>query len=196
MAGGGGSMQVSRDKRGKSSKRKKMKRVGFHLDMTPLVDITFLLLTFFMFTTTMAKPQIMEMKIPPEVDEDVKVKQSQLFNVWVSPGDSIFYNRGFDTPEYIELNELREIAVKLNLEPDVRNELITALKVANGANYGLVVNILDELNLAEAEIIKEFEDDIDPETGEPIKRKRKFSIAPLTDEEFTEDFNKQLEGQQ
>lgn len=196
MAGGGGSMQVSRSKRGKNSKRKKMKRVGFHLDMTPLVDITFLLLTFFMFTTTMAKPQIMEMKIPPEVDEDVKVKQSRLFNVWISPGDSIYYNRGLEPPEYIKLDELRELAVKFNLDPDVRNELITALKVANGANYGLVVNVLDELNLAEADIVKEFADEVDPETGEPLNRKRKFSIAPLTDEEFYEDYNTQMEGQQ
>ena len=63
MAGGGGGLTHERAKRGKHSKRKKKKRIGFHLDMTPLVDITFLLLTFFMFTTTMATPQVMEMSI-------------------------------------------------------------------------------------------------------------------------------------
>lgn len=42
-------------------------RPGFHLDMTPLVDVAFLLLTFFMFATTMAQPQIMEMRLPEGV---------------------------------------------------------------------------------------------------------------------------------
>ncbi|MBC8144279.1 MAG: biopolymer transporter ExbD, partial [bacterium] len=42
---------------GKSKKggKKKVKRVGFKLDMTPLVDVAFLLLTFFMFATTMSQ---------------------------------------------------------------------------------------------------------------------------------------------
>jgi len=54
MSGGGGALTTGgKPKRG-SSKRKTKKRVGFRIDMTPLVDITFLLLTFFMFTTTMA----------------------------------------------------------------------------------------------------------------------------------------------
>lgn len=46
MAGGGELGGGGRQKRGKHSKRKTKKRVGFRIDMTPLVDITFLLLTF------------------------------------------------------------------------------------------------------------------------------------------------------
>lgn len=71
MAGGGSLGGGHKPKRGKHSKRKSKKRVGFVLDMTPLVDITFLLLTFFMFTTTMATPQVMEMSVPPEQDVEV-----------------------------------------------------------------------------------------------------------------------------
>ncbi|MBN1278296.1 MAG: biopolymer transporter ExbD, partial [Chlorobiaceae bacterium] len=35
--------------------RRQSKRLGFHLDMTPMVDVAFLLLTFFMLTTTFSK---------------------------------------------------------------------------------------------------------------------------------------------
>ena len=62
MAGGGEALGGGgKPKRGGGGKRKKKSRVGFRLDMTPLVDITFLLLTFFMLTTSMITPQKMEM---------------------------------------------------------------------------------------------------------------------------------------
>ena len=40
--------------------RRHSKRIGFHLDMTPMVDVAFLLLTFFMLTTTFSKSNTME----------------------------------------------------------------------------------------------------------------------------------------
>ena len=185
MSGGGGGMSVpERQKRGKTSKRKKKKRVGFVLDMTPLVDITFLLLTFFMFTTTMAAPQVMEMKIPPEIIEKVDVKASELLTFTVRKDGVIFYNVGLDDPEIIKLEKIRELAEKENLKESVRNRLITSLKVSPEAPYGLVVNILDELNLAEikiTEVITAQKGD----DGTLLKRKRKFTLADFMPEDAT-----------
>lgn len=184
MAGGGGSLGGGgKQKRGKSG-RKKKKRMGFHLDMTPLVDITFLLLTFFMFTTTMATPQVMKMSMPPEVDVDVPVKQSLLFTIFVDENNRVFW-----FPEQEELNrlenikDLRRIAAEQNLKPSARNELITALKASPKANYNLVVQILDELNLAEAKIVAGLSEDLD-ENGDPLKRKRKFTLATLNEQDL------------
>lgn len=196
MAGGGGSLGVERQKRGKASKRKKKKRVGFHLDMTPLVDITFLLLTFFMFTTTMAAPQVMEMSIPPEVETDVEVKASQLFTIFVDNENKLFYSLGLDAPEELVLKDVKALAEEKNIEliedDDTRNKLITALKVGKLSDYGLVVDILDELNLAEVKISEETAKFNDPEGG-PAKRERRFAISILSDVEY-EDFLKQLAG--
>lgn len=89
MAGGGELGGGGRPKRGKHSKRKAKKRVGFRIDMTPLVDITFLLLTFFMFVTTLTTPQIMDMAVPPET-EDVEVAESKLFTIRVRGDGKIF----------------------------------------------------------------------------------------------------------
>lgn len=197
MAGGGGSLGVERQKRGKASNRKKKKRVGFHLDMTPLVDITFLLLTFFMFTTTMAAPQVMEMSIPPEVEIDVEVKASQLFTIYVDNENKLFYSLGLDAPEEIALKDVKALAEEKNIDliedDDTRNKLITALKVGKLADYGLVVDILDELNLAEVKITEETTKFNDPEEGGPAKRERRFAISILSEVEY-EDFLKQLAG--
>jgi biopolymer transport protein ExbD len=182
MAGGTGALQVERQKRGKASKRKKKKRIGFRLDMTPLVDITFLLLTFFMFTTTMATPQIMEMSVPPEATE-IDVEAERLMTILIRGDGAIFWKLGIDEPEKIELKKIREIAIKENLNGKNKNRLITALKVADNAPYGQVINILDELNLAEISIIAQLSKEKDEE-GNPIKRERRFTIAPMFDDDL------------
>jgi biopolymer transport protein ExbD len=183
MAGGGGELKVERQKRGKQSKRKKKKRVGFHLDMTPLVDITFLLLTFFMFTTTMAQPQIMEMTIPPEVKTDIEVRASELMSILVREDDEVFWRIGEDDPEPVDADKIEELAIRENLKPGVKNKLITAVKVSPDATYELIIKILDELNLAETTITEKIESEINPETGKPRKRERRFTIAELSEKE-------------
>lgn len=182
MAGGGESLGSggSKTKRG-SSKRKAKKRIGFRIDMTPLVDITFLLLTFFMLTTTMAAPQVMEMSVPPE-QEEVEVAQSQLLQFFVRDDGAIFYALGSDTPEKIDsknLKQIREISARENLKPENLNKLIVALYTSGEAPYGLVVSVLDELNRAEATIVDQISKEIDPETGKPKERQRRFTIAPI-----------------
>ena len=174
-AGGG------KPKRG-SSKRKKSKRIGFALDMTPLVDITFLLLTFFMFTTTMAAPQALDMSIPPEIDVQIDVRESELLSIFVREDDKLFWAKGLEDPKEIALKDITDLSIKENLDPAVKNKLIVALKTSKNASYGLVVQILDQLNLAEGVITAELAKELD-EDGEPIKRERRFTIAVLTDDE-------------
>ena len=170
LGGGGG-----KAKRGKS-KRKKSKRVGFVLDMTPLVDITFLLLTFFMFTTTMAAPQTLDMSIPPEIDVQIDVRESELLSLFVREDDSIFYAKGSDDPIKILLKDIGALSVRENLDPAVKNKLIVALKTSTDASYGVIVQILDQLNLAEGIITEEL-------NKEDLARERRFTIAILTEEE-------------
>lgn len=179
MSGASGGLAApERVKRGKLRKRKKGKRVGFTLDMTPLVDITFLLLTFFMFTTTMAAPQVMEMSIPPEIKEKIEVKENELLTLRLRDDGKLFWNMANDEPKPVELKELRKIAETENLRPEVQNKLIIVFKVSDDAMYGDMIKVMDELNLAEikiSEIITKKRDD----KGNPEKRKRRFTLAPL-----------------
>lgn len=182
-----------RPKRGKQSKRKMAKRLGFRVDMTPLVDITMLLLTFFMFTTTMLRPQIMEMKIPPESTlqgEDVKVRGSELFFILIREDGTVFYQEGHSDgsmgdPQKVTIKKLGDIAVKQNLKPTIeKNRLITVLKVDPKTKYDNAIKVLNALNLAEVSISEEVAKTTDPQTGKPMERKRKFTFGKLTDEEL------------
>lgn len=178
MAGGGSLGGGGRSKRGKSSKRKAKKRVGFVLDMTPLVDITFLLLTFFMFTTTMATPQVMEMKVPPEREVEVVVKESQLLSILVDDDGDLFFFKAQEDAEPLDMKDVKNLAIKENLNQI--NDLIIVLKVSENVEYGTVVQVLDELNLAEAGIDNEMR----VNRNQPnFERSRKFTIADLTDDD-------------
>src|ERR1700754_2105941 len=140
MAGGGslGGDRGSNQKRGSlAPKRKHKKRVGFVLDMTPLVDIAFLLLTFFMLSTTMNTPQVMQMAVPPQTDQ-VDVKESELMTVQIDDKGRLFYSLGKDEPQPLALKDLRNLAVNENMR--VKNRLITSLKVSTKAPYGTLVN--------------------------------------------------------
>ncbi|MDP2363441.1 MAG: biopolymer transporter ExbD [Ignavibacteria bacterium] len=187
MAGGGSLGPAEKGKRGKFSKRKKKKRIGFHLDMTPLVDITFLLLTFFMFTTTMLKPQIMEMRIPPEMFENVEVKASELLTIYLRADGKVFWCAGVpdetNKPEPVAIEKIKALAVEKNLKPLVRNRLITSFKVSDDASYEKVILILDQLNLAEVPITDEIGKVLDKD-NHPTKRSRKFTIIPMKEQDI------------
>src|SRR5512146_1210558 len=80
----------------------KRPRVKIRIDMTPMVDIAFLLLIFFMVTTVFRLPQAMEM-ILPENDPDnppptLNVFEKNLITFMVLPDDSLAYQIGSDKP--------------------------------------------------------------------------------------------------
>lgn len=177
MAGGGGGLGGGpKPKRG-GSLRKAKKRVGFHLDMTPLVDITFLLLTFFMLTTSMITPQTMDLAIPPDNGE-VDVAMSKLLTIRVREDGKIFYNMGKDIPNAITLKDLRKIIVDQNVA--LNNQCIVVLKPAANLQYKNMIEVFDVIEQAEPEIIEGLR------RKGTNERKRKFSVSPLDGKELEE----------
>jgi biopolymer transport protein ExbD len=85
-AGGGGGKHKGGKKRGK--------KMSTRVDFTPMVDLGFLLITFFMLTTSMNKPQTMEINMPvkdEKVEDASKVKASQAVTVLLAKDDKIVY---------------------------------------------------------------------------------------------------------
>ena len=148
------------------------KRVGFVLDMTPLVDIAFLLLTFFMFATTMAQPQMMEMRIPPDIEQEVKVKNEDLLSLYIADDGNLFYRIGVDTTfKSLKSEDLRDFSVRRNAEKG--NELVMGLKIHPQASFEQMVLVLDELNKAEAILTEQYP------AEKSMERKRRFAIQRL-----------------
>ena len=154
MAGG----DVSEPKqRGKGKKRKKGRRLGIRIDMTPLVDVAFLLLTFFMYTTSMSRPQTMEINLPPDKDVKVEIAESNLMTLRVNDKGAIFWNIGIEAPQKIEFKNLRAFLME---KGGANPKLTVLLKIDRQGKYDMMVNLIDELNLS---------------------RVTRFSLAPLGD---------------
>ncbi len=142
-------------RRSQKKGRKHSKRIGFHLDMTPMVDVAFLLLTFFMLTTTFSKSNTMEINIPPERAE-VKVAESNVMTLRVADNVMVYCSLGKETPRKIALYDPRDshqLALSSELRQLIRQQtaanakLVIVVKISEKAKYKHLVDIIDELNL-------------------------------------------------
>ncbi|MFH0893010.1 MAG: biopolymer transporter ExbD [Bacteroidota bacterium] len=80
--------------------KKRAKKSAPHLDMTPMVDLMCLLITFFMLTTAFSKPKVMEITMPEKdkdttnIDKSKKVSQERVLNVLLVGKDQVFWYAG------------------------------------------------------------------------------------------------------
>jgi biopolymer transport protein ExbD len=87
---------------GKGGKHKKVraKKQSTHIDMTPMVDLAFLLLTFFMLTTTFGKPKTMEINMPVKPDNpENELKVNNAITLLLSDENKIYWYFGELKPE-------------------------------------------------------------------------------------------------
>lgn len=81
---------------------KKAKKLSTRVDMTPMVDLGFLLITFFIFTATMSSPSTMDLNMPKDTDkpeEETKAKQSGALTVMLGKNDQVYYYEGELAPD-------------------------------------------------------------------------------------------------
>ncbi|MBL0175955.1 MAG: biopolymer transporter ExbD [Ignavibacteria bacterium] len=129
----------------KKSGKKKKHRLGVRVDMTPMVDVAFLLLTFFMLTTVFSKPQTMEINLPPDAETKIEVAESNLYTLRVAADGKIYVQSGTETPKLLEFKDLRaQLVERLRANP----KMITLIKVDREGKYTMMVDLMDELNLA------------------------------------------------
>jgi len=92
-------------------KKKRVKKHGTHIDMTPMVDLACLLLTFFMLTTAFNKPKVMQIILPEERNKDdiaPEINETRALNVILIGDDKILWYNGMADPQKPPLPTLNE----------------------------------------------------------------------------------------
>jgi biopolymer transport protein ExbD len=133
---------------------KKSKKLSTRVDLTPMVDLGFLLITFFMFTTTMQQPTAMKLNLPDDKvppDQLNKTKESSTLTIMLGKNNHVYYIEGILDPA--------GAGFKSSSFKDIRNEIITKkansdpkdfmviIMPGDSSNYKNVVNILDEMTI-------------------------------------------------
>ncbi|MBK7288703.1 MAG: biopolymer transporter ExbD [Flavobacteriales bacterium] len=91
---------------GARHQKKRAKKGSTHIDMTPMVDLAFLLLTFFILTTTMYKPSTLQLTFPVPPDEKDKPELDKVNNaltLFLTKEDQILYYKDAFKPGETQL---------------------------------------------------------------------------------------------
>lgn len=164
---------------------KKGKKLSTRVDLTPMVDLGFLLITFFVFTTTMSKPTALKLNLPKDTEnpeDQNKAKESGAFTVMLGKDDHVYYYEGilavdgsnFKSTDY---KGIREALITKKKNTDEK-DLVVVIKPNDECTYKNTVNILDEMlinNITRYALV-----DIDPSENLLIKATEGGGAAPTT----------------
>ena len=124
------------------------RRLGIRIDMTPMVDIAFLLLIFFMVTTVFRAPQAMEMTRPPK-DAKVQVAESNVLILLVDATKEAYWRIG---EEPLTPLSIAELPAFLRDQRTANPEITILVKLHRDAKYEDMVALLDDL--ADADVTR------------------------------------------
>ena len=111
------------------------------LDMSPMIDLVFLLLIFFMVTTVFVLPQAMELNLPP-ADAEVEVAESNVVIIYVYDDGEMVFRVGMDGPlEPLSMGEMVPLLKDLLKQNE---DLITIVKFDRTTAYHWMVDVVDE----------------------------------------------------
>jgi biopolymer transport protein ExbD len=136
-----------RQKKGGGLRRPK-RRIAIRIDMTPMVDIAFLLLIFYMVTTVFSMPQAMEVNLPPS-QNPIPVAESRLLTLRIDADGNLYWNIAREAPQPIPFDSLRGLLTEWNKK---QPKLVTLVKIQKEAKYFKMVDVIDEIQLVEKQI--------------------------------------------
>lgn len=130
---------------------KKSKKQTTRVDLTPMVDLGFLLITFFIFSTTMVQPTSLNLSMPKDTDnveDEMKVKESGSLTIMLGKGNVIYYYFGQDptTMETTTYKQVRDI-ILTKKKSTPAEDLFIIIKPDKDATYKNAVDMLDEMNI-------------------------------------------------
>jgi biopolymer transport protein ExbD len=133
---------------------KKSKKLSTRVDLTPMVDLGFLLITFFIFTTSMSQPTAMRLFLPKDTErpeEQNKVKASGALTLLLGANDVIYYYEGELAPDgsnfkTTTFKEVRDVIINKKKSTDPK-DFVVVIKPNPESTYKNAVDALDEMTI-------------------------------------------------
>lgn len=161
------------DSKGNKSGKVRSKKQNSSVDLTAMVDLAFLLITFFMLTTSLSKPQSMDLAMPDKGDpnkkeEDILISEERTLNLVLGPDDKLQYYMGqIASPKegpaeltYSKESLRKKILEKIQSVPLATRTaekpngepLIVLIKASKESTYKNLVDVLDEMAIGKVQV--------------------------------------------
>ena len=155
VSGGGGH---------KKDKKARSKKMSTRVDLTAMVDLGFLLITFFMLATTFNKPKTMEVNKPAKEKEEVEeppIKMSKTATIMLGKNDKVYVyvspdeidattELSLDSVDYSP-NGLRKFIQRRQQEVQQqwgnKDDLFVMIKPLPSSSFRNIVDVLDEMTI-------------------------------------------------
>lgn len=133
---------------------KKAKKLSTRVDMTPMVDLGFLLITFFIFTTTMSTPTTMDLFMPKDTEKEEelnKAKESGALTIMLGKEGHVYYYEGkldetASNFKSTNFKDIRDVIIRKKRSTPI-DDLVIVIKPSEEATYKNTVDILDEMTI-------------------------------------------------
>jgi biopolymer transport protein ExbD len=125
-------------------------KLSTRVDLTPMVDLGFLLITFFIFTTALSKPTGLKIFLPKSVPDSLRqlIPASGALTLLLTANKRIFYYEGYDLGQMhpVGANAIRQIILDKK-KRTTAEKFMVIIKPGKDSNFESLVNVIDEMTI-------------------------------------------------
>lgn len=134
----------------KQGNKIRAKRISTRLDMTPMVDLAFLLLTFFVLTTSLLKSYVLPLRMPEEDLTDIHkpVPEKRVITLVLDEKNTVYWYAGITNPKVMRTDFSRHGITDLLIQKKKEiDKMVVLVKPSEKSSYKNLVDIIDELSI-------------------------------------------------
>ncbi|MDO5615035.1 MAG: biopolymer transporter ExbD [Cruoricaptor ignavus] len=156
--------EVQVQEKGEKGGKVRSKKQSTRVDMTPMVDLGFLLITFFMFTTTFSKPNVMDLGLPAKPKDgqkapDTEIKLSNSISILLGKDNRVFWHQQDNNSlndetlaeTTLDRDGIRKVIQQAKNRAEDQSKFTVIIKPTDDAVYKNFVDILDEMAITKSE---------------------------------------------
>jgi biopolymer transport protein ExbD len=178
---------------------KKAKKLSTRVDMTPMVDLGFLLITFFIFTATMSSPTTMDLNMPKESKDqkdETKIKQSGALTLLLGKNDMVYYYEGelapdgsnFKSAKFANIRQViikkKQDVIKSHVHDDKCKELQDKAKAKGDPKWEKACEDKDFVVVIKPDAEATYKNTVDILDEMTINNVKRFAMVKITDTEM------------
>lgn len=139
---------------------RKTRPLGARVDLTAMVDLAFLLVTFFMLTTRLEQPKVMSLTMPDGETVESGVPETRTVTFCLGSKNQVLFYRGLAAhplagPQVVGYGKdgLRKAITGMTaqIKKETGQDMIAVIKPSDHSQYGNLVGVIDELNITNSQ---------------------------------------------